>query len=95
MTPEELDAIGVDEAMVEKIQLAVNGYYGQFEEPAPAENAAEAAPAESAAAPDGESAEVAKEAAEEPAVEPSIEPAIEQAVEEGSVRIENTEHPGA
>jgi len=92
MTPEELDAIGVDEAMVEKIQLAVNGYYGQFEEePAPVENAAEAAPAESAAAPDAESAELVKAAAEEPA----IEPAIERAGEEGSVTIENTEHPGA
>src|ERR1700722_10900477 len=43
MAPEELDAIGVDEAMVERIQLAVNGYYGQFEEPAE-EPAAEAAP---------------------------------------------------
>ena len=91
MTPEELDAIGVDEAMVEKIQLAVNGYYGQFEEPAPVENAAEAAPAEIAAAPDGEPSELAKETAGEPAIEPAIEPAAE----EGSVTIENTEHPGA
>jgi len=88
MTPEELDAIGVDEAMVEKIQLAVNGYYGQFEEPAPVENAAEAAPAETAAAPEAESAELLKdEAAEEPVIEP--------AGQEGSVTIENTEHPGA
>ena len=56
MTPEELEAIeGVDPEMVERIQLAVNSYYGQFEEAvespeeAPAEAAAEAvvaAPAE-------------------------------------------------
>jgi transcription termination/antitermination protein NusA len=49
MTPEELDAIGIGADMVEQIQLAVNGYYGQFESPAeePAEAAvdgAEAAP---------------------------------------------------
>jgi N utilization substance protein A len=80
MTPEELDAIGVDEAMVEKIQLAVNGYYGQFEE----EPAAEAAPAESDAAPVEAAAEVVVE-----------EVVIERAPEEGSVTIENTEHPGA
>ncbi len=33
MTPEDLEAIeGVDPEMVERIQLAVNSYYGQFEE---------------------------------------------------------------
>jgi len=32
MTPEDLEAIpGVDQAAVERIQAAVNGYYGQFE----------------------------------------------------------------
>ena len=32
MTPEELEAIpGIGPKMVEKIQLAVNAYYGQFE----------------------------------------------------------------
>ena len=71
---------GVDEAMVEKIQLAVNGYYGQFEEPAPVEDAAEAAPAEIAAAPDGEPSELAKETAGEPAIEPAIEPAAEEGI---------------
>jgi len=45
MTPEELEAIeGVDPEMVERIQLAVNSYYGQFEEAVepPEEVAAEA-----------------------------------------------------
>jgi N utilization substance protein A len=35
MTPEDLEAIpGIDPGMVERIQTAVNGYYGQFENPA-------------------------------------------------------------
>jgi len=35
MTPEDLEAIpGIELAMVEQIQAAVNGYYGQFETPA-------------------------------------------------------------
>ena len=43
MTPEELEAIqGILPEMVEQIQLAVNAYYSQFEEPAAAEEAAEA-----------------------------------------------------
>jgi transcription termination/antitermination protein NusA len=88
MTPEELDQIGVDQAMVEQIQLAVNGYYGQFEEAVPAEAAAaagEAAPAETETTP------AESEAA--PAEEPAGEAAGEPASEEGSVTIENTEHP--
>ena len=37
MTPEDLEAIpGIDPAMVERIQAAVNSYYGQFENPAEA-----------------------------------------------------------
>jgi N utilization substance protein A len=88
MTPEELDAIGVDAAMVERIQLAVNGYYGQFEEPVE-EPASAAAPA-SAETP----ADNAEPVAESAPAEPVAEPAAEPAPEEGSVRIENTEHPG-
>jgi N utilization substance protein A len=43
MTPEELEEIqGILPEMVEQIQLAVNAYYSQFEEPAAAEEAAEA-----------------------------------------------------
>jgi N utilization substance protein A len=46
MTPEELEAIqGIGPDMVEQIQVAVNGYYSQFEDPAAEEAAApEAAP---------------------------------------------------
>jgi N utilization substance protein A len=96
MTPEELDAIGVDAGMVEGIQLAVNGYYGQFEEPveepAAAENtlpvAVEAETAESLETP---AAGNVTEASVEPAPEASTLPAPE----EGSVTIENTEHPEA
>jgi N utilization substance protein A len=85
MTPEELEEIpGVDPEMVEKIQMAVNSYYGQFEgsletsagePPSPAEAPAEESVAEAEAA--GETA------AEKPPVETS-EP------ENESVRIENT-----
>src|SRR5215813_4621495 len=31
MTPEELDAAGVGQSLIEQIQVAVNSYYGQFE----------------------------------------------------------------
>ena len=59
MTPEDLEAIpGIEPAMVQKIQQAVNAYYAQFEEPA----AEEAAPAESAAQ-DAAPAEAAQDAA--------------------------------
>ncbi len=49
MTPEELEAIpGIEPEMVEAIQQAVNGYYGQFEEPAEEPGEEIAAPDESA-----------------------------------------------
>jgi N utilization substance protein A len=69
MTPEMLEEIpGIDPSMVEQIQQAVNGYYGQFEETeeqAPAA-AAESAPEtpERAEAPEIENATI--ESAEEP-----------------------------
>jgi N utilization substance protein A len=96
MTPEELDAIGVDAAMVERIQLAVNGYYGQFEEPVEEPPAAEnAAPA----AGDAEIVEPIEKAAEGNVTDESVAPEpdapVVSALEEGSVTIENTEHPGA
>jgi N utilization substance protein A len=96
MTPEELDAIGVDAAMVERIQLAVNGYYGQFEEPVEEAPAAEnAAPA----AGDAEIVEPIEKAAEGNVTDESVAPEpdapVVSALEEGSVTIENTEHPGA
>jgi N utilization substance protein A len=47
MTPEELEEIpGVDDEMVENIQTAVVGYYGQFEEEPVAEAAATETPVE-------------------------------------------------
>jgi N utilization substance protein A len=42
MTPEDLELLpGVDAPMIEKILMAVNGYYGQFEQPAEEVTAAE------------------------------------------------------
>jgi N utilization substance protein A len=85
MTPEELEEIPeIDPEMVEKIQMAVNSYYGQFEAsletsagepPSPAEASAEESVAEAVAADET--------AAEKLPVE-TAEP------ENESVRIENT-----
>ncbi len=70
MTPEELEAVpGIGTQLVEKIQAAVNSYYGQFEEE-PVEPAEEAAAVEPAAGVEG---------AESP-VE-TIDPAPEEAPE--------------
>ena len=90
MTPEELEEIPeIDPEMVEKIQMAVNSYYGQFEgsletsagePPSPAE-----APAEESAAETAASGEAAAE--EHPVQTLSAEP------ENESVRIENTASP--
>src|SRR5207245_4114297 len=67
MTPEQLEEIpGIGDEMVEKIQLAVNSYYGQFETPE-AGGAVAAEPAEAPAAEEAQ-AEPATEA--ETAVEP-------------------------
>jgi N utilization substance protein A len=88
MTPEQLEEIpGISPEMVERIQLAVNSYYGQFESAVetPAEAPApEIAPAESAI-------EHAAGAEDE-------QPAKDQATgepESESVRIEDTESPEA
>jgi N utilization substance protein A len=51
MTPEQLDEIQIGPDMVEKIQEAVNAYYGQFESPV-TENPEEAIPAAEPLAPD-------------------------------------------
>jgi len=62
MTPEELEAVpGIGTQLVEKIQAAVNSYYGQFEEE-PAETGEEAAAVEPAV--EGEGAESPAEAIE-------------------------------
>jgi N utilization substance protein A len=75
MTPEQLDEMGMDNGMVENLQSAVNGYYGQFENSM--DGATEEAPTEEAAA---EAAEGSAESSEEKS-EPENE----------SVRIESTE----
>ena len=86
MTPEELQEIpGVEDELVEKIQLAVNNYYGQFEtaEGGPAEaEASETVPPEELAAEspapetEGVPAESGPEAEEQ---SPETEPALGEA----------------
>ncbi len=84
MTPEELEEIqGIGPEMVEKIQVSVNNYYGQFEE-APVESAAEM------------EAEVPVEAdvpaeAEAPAAEASAETLAPAPAEDEAVKTEAPE----
>jgi N utilization substance protein A len=96
MTPEELDAIGIGADMVEQIQLAVNGYYGQFE--SPTEDAAEAAVdgAEAAAEPSEASSETSGEATPAATTEANAaETGGEKPeIENESVTIKNTEGSG-
>jgi N utilization substance protein A len=78
MTPEDLEAIqGIGPELVEKIQLAVNAYYGQFEPGGGAE--AEAAESVSEA---GEEPPALEAAAEAPAGE-EVEVETQEMVEEG------------
>jgi transcription termination/antitermination protein NusA len=78
MTPEELEEIeGVDPDMVERIQVAVNSYYGQFEPPA--EESAGVAEPEAAPEAAGAAAAEGDEIPREP--------------ESESVTIEDTERP--
>jgi len=89
MTPEELEVIpDIDPEMVEKIQMAVNSYYGQFEgslEASAGEPPPEEAPAQESAA---EAVAAGEAAAEKPPLEIlSAEP------ENESVTIENTDLP--
>jgi len=85
MTPEDLEAVpGIDAAMIEAIQGAVNGYYGQFEDsfgsPAAQETAASEAGANDSEAP------------EEPSVTgPEESDSVAAEPENGSVTIENAE----
>jgi N utilization substance protein A len=87
MTPEQLEELaGVDPEMVEKIQLAVNGYYVQFESSVDEPQAEEPeAPAEEPTLPSAD-ADVAGE------MHP---PAPESEGESESVTIENAEAPEA
>jgi N utilization substance protein A len=81
MTPEQLEEIpGVDDEMVENIQTAVVGYYGQFEEQEALESAAPETTQETAA----------PDAPETPAAASNGE-----AAQNESDRIENTEVPAA
>jgi transcription termination/antitermination protein NusA len=85
MTPEELEEIpGVDQEMVENIQNAVVGYYGQFEE----QTTEEAAVAEAPVAVEPESAPPA-------ATETEVEASDSKAAENESDTIESTEVPAA
>jgi N utilization substance protein A len=93
MTPEQLDEMGMDNDMVENLQSAVNGYYGQFEnsmdgatEEVEAEVATDEVAAEAVAT--GDTAEANVEVIEE---QKSSEEKSE--LENESVRIESTERP--
>jgi len=89
MTPEELEVIpDIDPEMVEKIQMAVNSYYGQFEGSLEA-SAGEPPPEE---APAGESAAEAVAAGEAAAEKPPLE-ILSAEPENESVTIENTDLP--
>jgi N utilization substance protein A len=81
MTPEQLEEIpGVDDEMVENIQTAVIGYYGQFEEQSTLETA---------------TLEIAGETIPPAAPETPVEASDDRAAENESGRIENTEVPAA
>jgi transcription termination/antitermination protein NusA len=85
MTPEQLEEIpGVDQEMVENIQSAVVGYYGQFEEQAPLETA-----------PSETSPETANSSASESASETAVVASDSEVPENESATIENTEVPAA
>jgi N utilization substance protein A len=85
MTPEELEELpGIDPEMVERIQVAVNSYYGQFESAVQGAGVPEAAPTVPAVAEEPESAAEAAAGAEDLATPPA-EPEGE------SVKIEDAE----
>ena len=87
MTPEQLEEIpGIEGEMVENIQNAVVGYYGQFEE----ESQMEAGASEVIF-----SSETTAEIVSPAEPEPPVETSNEKAIENESDRIENTEAPAA
>jgi len=87
MTPEQLEEIpGIEGEMVENIQNAVVGYYGQFEE----ESQMEAGASEVIF-----SSETTVEIVSPAEPEPPVETSNEKAIENESDRIENTEAPAA
>ena len=67
MTPEELEEIqGIGPKMVEKIQLAVNAYYAQFDDPGEAGVTGEVKTAPVGEAPEAETLESAAEVVDSP-----------------------------
>lgn len=95
MTPEQLEEIqGIGPKIVEKIQLAVNNYYRQFEEAlaVPPEQAAPVTPAEDVAAPTEAIAETPEEAFTDTAHEGVM---TQQQAEEGEVPEPATEEEQA
>jgi N utilization substance protein A len=89
MTPEQLEEIpGVDQEMIENIQTAVVGYYGQFEDQEQLETAAETA-SETAAA------ETAAQNGVMAAPETQVAASDEKAAQNESDTIESTEVPAA
>jgi N utilization substance protein A len=84
MTPEQLEEIqGIGPKSVETIQVSVNAYYSQFEEPQPEAGAAEAVAEPEAAAPQEESAAAEEAVGEAPAEERA----------EGGAAVETEEAP--
>ena len=82
MTPEELEAIqGIGPGLVEKIQVAVNSYYGQFEEALPDEGSEAPAADDGAALAEGQALPAEEDAAavEGQAVPAAAMPAESQA----------------
>jgi hypothetical protein len=77
MTPEQLEALeGIDDEAVNRIQYAINSFYGQeFDEPA-VQDAGENAAAEPF--PEDESAPEAEAGAEEAAVETAPDSAVDE-----------------
>lgn len=80
MTPEELEEIpGIGPKMVEKIQVAVNNYYGQYEEAmAGSPDAVAAVTAVIEAIPAGDTSEVQPVAVAEEATDGAAEPVLEK-----------------
>ena len=93
MTPEELEEIqGIGPKMVEKIQLAVNAYYAQFDESGEAGIAAEGEAALTAENEAGLPAEN-EAAAEQPAAEESLEASEDAGLDEQISAEETVDSP--
>jgi len=99
MTPEDLEILpGIDAPMIEKILMAVNGYYAQFEQPAEEVAAAEEVMAAEVLA--GETLAGPETVPQELESAPEVELAEELApvvsgVEKGeSDRMEDSDHVG-